>query len=44
MSIEPKTGMVKAEKPGTAFVRAIWNNGTYLISDTAELTSMPSLN
>ncbi|PWW40894.1 Ig-like protein group 2 [Paenibacillus pabuli] len=38
VSIEPKTGMVKAEKPGTAFVRAIWNNGTYLISDTANIT------
>ncbi|NEU63440.1 hypothetical protein G3352_21390 [Paenibacillus sp. ALJ109b] len=38
VSIEPKTGMVKAEKPGTAFVRAIWNNGTYLISDTADIT------
>ncbi|WP_254790322.1 DUF5704 domain-containing protein [Paenibacillus sp. OK003] len=38
VSIEPKTGIVKAEKPGTAFVRAIWNNGTYLISDTADIT------
>ncbi|MCZ1266211.1 hypothetical protein EIH79_15865 [Paenibacillus tundrae] len=38
VSIEPKTGMVKAEKPGTVFVRAIWNNGTYLISDTADIT------
>lgn len=38
VSIEPKTGMVKAEKPGTAFVRAIWNNGTYLISNTADIT------
>jgi len=45
VSIEPKTGMVKAEKAGTAFVRAIWNNGTYLISDTADIrvTSEPGL-
>ncbi|PQP84972.1 hypothetical protein C0Q44_10845 [Paenibacillus sp. PCH8] len=37
-SIELKTGMLKAESPGTVTVRAIWNNGTYLISDTATIT------
>lgn len=37
-SIELKTGMLKAESPGTVTVRAIWNNGTYLISDTATVT------
>ncbi|CAI6078413.1 hypothetical protein PAECIP112173_02548 [Paenibacillus sp. JJ-100] len=44
-SIELKTGMLKAESPGTVTVRAIWNNGTYLISDTAivTVTSEPGL-
>ncbi len=37
-SIELKTGMLKAESPGTVTVRAIWNNGTYLISDTTTVT------
>lgn len=37
-SVELKTGMLKAESPGTVTVRAIWNNGTYLISDTATIT------
>lgn len=37
-SIELKTGMLTAESPGTVTVRAIWNNGTYLISDTATIT------
>lgn len=44
-SIELKTGMLKAKSPGTVTVRAIWNNGTYLISDTAtiKVTSEPGL-
>lgn len=37
-SVELKTGMLTAESPGTVTVRAIWNNGTYLISDTATIT------
>ncbi|MDO7905501.1 DUF5704 domain-containing protein [Paenibacillus sp. JX-17] len=32
------SGLVTAQKPGKVTVRAIWNNGTYLISDTAEIT------
>lgn len=44
-SVELKTGMLKAESPGTVTIRAIWNNGTYLISDTAtvKVTSEPGL-
>ncbi|WP_434753227.1 DUF5704 domain-containing protein [Paenibacillus amylolyticus] len=37
-SVDLKTGMLKAESPGTVTVRGIWNNGTYLISDTATIT------
>lgn len=37
-SVELKTGMLTAESPGMVTVRAIWNNGTYLISDTATIT------
>lgn len=43
--VEPKTGKVVAEKPGTVTIRAIWNNGIYRISDTAtiKVTSEPGL-
>ncbi|MDR0270859.1 MAG: DUF5704 domain-containing protein [Paenibacillus sp.] len=32
------TGVITGKKAGKGTVRAIWNNGTYLISDTAQVT------